>query len=1006
MRKSARILALVALALALLNISLIVGQSSAAPIPSASGSSMDTAHGPTLLTEGRERVSAPTLDYIFGDGRDGDALVQSGQTAHINQVRSTVVASGTMATVANASTFGAGDLVLFHQTVGIGAGNYEFDDIAIITGTQWLLATPLAHNYTAGAQVVKVPQYHNLTIQDGGTLTVLPWDGSTGGVMTLKASGQISVTGSGVISATATGFRGGASGTNNSRSAYQGESPTGPGTVSYAANDDSGGGGAAVTGQQTEGGGGGGSYGGYGLAGQDGQYANTHGGQAGTTVGAADLSTAFFGGAGGGGGSAATANAHGGAGGIGGGIAIIYGYQINQAGGASIVANGQDGGTGASGSNDGGSGGGGAGSGGGLHIVGSDISTLNASALGGMGGMANLPQSGNGGTGGAGRIRVEYCNTYSPGNINPAPSVAQISCPPPPTPTLTPTATPTATPESPPTNTPTATPTPIQHGACYNLHILIAYADVTVPSALRTALLTQPQVAAVDYFDASNGTPTLAQLENYQIVVPFSSIQYQDNVTLGNNLADYVDQGGVVVGLNNNWRLVSGYYIDGRWMTDGYDPFLISGVYNNTNGTLGTYDHNSVFMQGVTTLNASRRMTTTVASGAALVASWNDGSPLLGVKGRVLGVSAYLGNYQGPTFSGDWATLIVNASTLLPPCPTPTPPPTPTNTPTNTPTSAPSNTPTVTHTPLPTETPGGPSDTPTNTPTNTYTPSPTYTPTPSYTPTDTATPSPTETPGGPSDTPAPPTNTATPTDTATASNTPLPTETPGGPTDTPVPPTNTNTPIPSHTPGGPTYTPAPPTLTATDCTNPFVDVQGNIFYGAIHYLNCGGVINGTDASHYTPSGTATRGQFAKIVVLGFGLAFYTPTGGAQDFTDVPHTYFAYLYIETGLHASILSGFDAASCIAAGVTPPCYLPNRAITRGQLTKLVVGAAHYILVTPGTQTFTDVPSNNVFYIAIETAHAHGVINGYPDHTFRPNNSIRRDEMAQIVFKGVTSP
>jgi hypothetical protein len=46
------------------------------------------------------------------------------------------------------------------------------------------------------------------------------------------------------------------------------------------------------------------------------------------------------------------------------------------------------------------------------------------------------------------------------------------------------------------------------------------------------------------------------------------------------------------------------------------------------------------------------------------------------------------------------------------------------------------------------------------------------------------------------------------------------------------------------------------------------------------------------------------------------------------------------------------------------------------------------------------------NVFYAAIETAYHHSVVGGYPDHTFRPNNNIRRDEMAQIVFKAVTTP
>jgi S-layer homology domain len=208
----------------------------------------------------------------------------------------------------------------------------------------------------------------------------------------------------------------------------------------------------------------------------------------------------------------------------------------------------------------------------------------------------------------------------------------------------------------------------------------------------------------------------------------------------------------------------------------------------------------------------------------------------------------------------------------------------------------------------------------------------------------------------------------------------------------------TVTPITTNTPGGPT---------PTDCPNVFVDVNGNVFYYAIHYLNCRSVINGTDATHYSPAGTSTRGQFAKVVVLGFGTTFYTPTGN-PDFSDVPASYFAYTFIETGFHAGILSGFDQASCQAAGQLYPCYLPNRPITRGQLTKLVVNAAGYPLFTPtsGQQTFSDVPSTNVFFVSIETAHQKGVINGYPDGTFRPNNNIRRDEMAQIVFKGVITP
>ncbi len=195
-----------------------------------------------------------------------------------------------------------------------------------------------------------------------------------------------------------------------------------------------------------------------------------------------------------------------------------------------------------------------------------------------------------------------------------------------------------------------------------------------------------------------------------------------------------------------------------------------------------------------------------------------------------------------------------------------------------------------------------------------------------------------------------------------------------------------------------------PSITPTDCANPFVDLSGNTFYTAIHYLYCRGVVNGLDATHYGPAGTSTRGQFAKVVVLGFGTPFYTPSG-PPDFTDVPPSYFAYLYIETGFHAGILSGFDQPSCTAHGVGFPCYLPNLPITRGQITKLVVNAGCYTLITPtgGQQDFTDVPPSNVFYVSIETAYHSGLVSGYPDHTYRPNNNIRRDEMAQIVYTGI---
>ena len=52
---------------------------------------------------------------------------------------------------------------------------------------------------------------------------------------------------------------------------------------------------------------------------------------------------------------------------------------------------------------------------------------------------------------------------------------------------------------------------------------------------------------AVDIFDAGIGTPTLAQLIQYESLFVFSNDTFFDRDALGDVLADYVDAGGGVV---------------------------------------------------------------------------------------------------------------------------------------------------------------------------------------------------------------------------------------------------------------------------------------------------------------------------------------------------------------------------------------------------------------------------------------------------------------------------
>jgi len=360
---------------------------------------------------------------VFGDGSGGDLVVPSGHVHHANPYRSALSATASaeqpVLTILDPSGFGLDDEVLVIQMQGSGAGNYEFGRIASMNGGTLTLEENLQHTYTVGgnskAQVLRVPNYRNVTVQDGGTLTNYAWDGATGGIVVFRAKESLNVLGGGQITVKALGYGGGNHSSTQHVQGEQGESSLGLGTgqvsVYLPADPDNrngagGGGGAGDDGSPDLDGGGGGG-GGYGSAGENGYGDYTrYNGQGGQSIGDPGLSQVYFGGGGGSGGNDHN-DAQSGHGGRGGGMVIAYGRTVTVAG--EIVADGANGGNSNSCS---GSGGGGAG--GTIWLIGKDIDigTNRVLAQGGQGGSTgDCSRAGHGGNGGVGRIRIEYYDT-------------------------------------------------------------------------------------------------------------------------------------------------------------------------------------------------------------------------------------------------------------------------------------------------------------------------------------------------------------------------------------------------------------------------------------------------------------------------------------------------------------------------------------------------------------------------------------------------------------------
>lgn len=170
-------------------------------------------------------------------GQDGPLTVTAPNTV-VNRyatLAADAAAGSTTITISNPggdfgldpATLGSGDLLLIIQMQGAqidtsetpaygtitnlaNAGNYEFITVGAVNGNVVSISCGgLRSGYTASGkvQVIRVPQYSDLTINPGASLTAPAWNGSFGGVVAVQAQNTTTI--NGTIDVSGLGFRGG-----------------------------------------------------------------------------------------------------------------------------------------------------------------------------------------------------------------------------------------------------------------------------------------------------------------------------------------------------------------------------------------------------------------------------------------------------------------------------------------------------------------------------------------------------------------------------------------------------------------------------------------------------------------------------------------------------------------------------------------------------------------------------------------------------------------------------
>lgn len=128
-----------------------------------------------------------------------NSSLSSGDLLMIVQMQGATIKSGVMD-----STWGE---VLNYNN----CGTYEFCEVASIPNSTSITICPLKKDYTASGktQVIRVPRYTSLTVNNGGVITCVPWDGTIGGIVSVEVSGNVIINTGGSIDVNGKGFRGG-----------------------------------------------------------------------------------------------------------------------------------------------------------------------------------------------------------------------------------------------------------------------------------------------------------------------------------------------------------------------------------------------------------------------------------------------------------------------------------------------------------------------------------------------------------------------------------------------------------------------------------------------------------------------------------------------------------------------------------------------------------------------------------------------------------------------------
>ncbi|MDY3282329.1 LamG-like jellyroll fold domain-containing protein [Dysosmobacter sp.] len=172
--------------------------------------------------------------------------------------------------------------------------------------------------------------------------------------------------------------------------------------------------------------------------------------------------------------------------------------------------------------------------------------------------------------------------------------------------------------------------------------------------------------------------------------------------------------------------------------------------------------------------------------------------------------------------------------------------------------------------------------------------------------------------------------------------------------------------------------------------NPFEDVPADAYYyDAVLWAAGNGVTSGTDATHFSPSRTCTRGQTVTFLWRAAGSP--EPKSAVNPFTDVAEGSYCYKAVLWAVENGITNGVTATE----------FMPNRTVTRGQTVTFLWRAAGSSRPKSAANPFTDVAGNAYYANAVLWAVENGITNGVTATAFVPDQGCSRAQIVTFLYR-----